>query len=84
MPLKAYCLWIIFCSKASHGQHWVYGPKITLKLLLHVLVMAPTIAQNLSSKSFKPNPPPPISQTPTQTFRENQYRFSISLSVFIM
>ena len=50
-----------FCSKASRGQHWAYGPKTTLKLLVHVLDTGhgpQLIAQNQSSKSFVPEPPP--------------------------
>ena len=43
--IKCYILtfWSTFCSKASHGQHWVFGPKTSLKfkLLVHVLAMAP-------------------------------------------
>ena len=32
-----------FWSSTSHGQHWVYVPKTTLKLLVHVLAMAPNL-----------------------------------------
>ena len=32
--------WFTFCSKALHLQHWVYGPKTTLKLLVQVLTTA--------------------------------------------
>ena len=33
-----------FFTPRSHmgtGQHWVYGPKTTLKLLVHVLALVP-------------------------------------------
>ena len=32
LALKILVFWSMFCSKASHGQHWAYGSKITLKL----------------------------------------------------
>ena len=48
-----------FCSKASHGQQWAYGPKTTLKLFVLVLAIAPNSAQNQSFGIFGPEPPPP-------------------------
>ena len=47
-----------FCSKASHGQHSVYGPKTTLKLLVQALAMAPThSSKSIYTERFRPEPP---------------------------
>ena len=52
--------WTIFRSKAWHGQHWVYGPKTTLKWV-HNLAMAQAQSSKLIFKKFwawTPAPPP--------------------------
>ena len=63
MPLKAklYLSFLDlapFCSKASHGQHWV---QTTLKLLVQVLAMAPNSWLKIDlPKDLGLNRPPPL------------------------